>query len=362
MATKIPSTSRIAPAVVTRLLRVPGRDRGADPGVAPPRRRLRRAPAPARPRDRRGVRASRPPRGRSAGPRDVSGRAARPSRAHPAPSPCRNHVGVQGRRERGGRVQRGDPPRIGSATSASHRSRTSLEDRCPRSPRRSRAGRRRRFVVDVARLPVEPDDEEAGLLQPSDRRGMFATRACGRCTSAPADARMAAGVTGAARLILVTSIAAPATSADRAAAPRFWGSSMPSSRTTTASSANVEGREVSLAELSAARTERGQRRRGGPDRAGRAPNERPHGANPRLRRGIQQLAHPWRRARATVDENLRASRRAPPPSTARRPATMAGPRPSPTSRSRRPLVTTPSRRRDIRRRRPSSRAPPGVWP
>ena len=47
---------------------------------------------------------------------------------------------------------------------------------------------------------------------------MFATRASGRCSSAPADARTADGVTSAARLIRVTRTATPAASAERAAA------------------------------------------------------------------------------------------------------------------------------------------------
>ena len=97
-----------------------------------------------------------------------------------------------------------------------------------RARRRSTPRRRRRAPRPRTRHPAAA----------RCARAMFATRACGRCSSAPAEARTALGGDVGGALGPVTSIAAPAASADRAAAPRFWGSVMPSSTTTMASSAN----------------------------------------------------------------------------------------------------------------------------
>ena len=90
-------------------------------------------------------------------------------------------------------------------------------------------------MIDSEASPSSPTTQNPASCNRSIDRAMLATRACGRCNSAPADARTAAGVTSAARLVLVTSTAAPAASADRAAAPRFCGSLMPSSTTAMAS-------------------------------------------------------------------------------------------------------------------------------
>ena len=62
-------------------------------------------------------------------------------------------------------------------------------------------------------------------------RAIFFTRATGRCATAPAEARAAASVSPAARRSGMTTPLAPAASAVRMIAPRFCGSSTPSSKT-----------------------------------------------------------------------------------------------------------------------------------
>ena len=81
---------------------------------------------------------------------------------------------------------------------------------CPRPRSRRRAppappGRdSSKIVVDAS--PSRPTTVKPTPCSRSSARGMLATRACGRCRSAPADARIAAGVTSAARRVRVTSI------------------------------------------------------------------------------------------------------------------------------------------------------------
>ena len=75
-----------------------------------------------------------------------------------------------------------------------------------------RTRRRRRSSRRAS--PSRPTTVNPASCRRSSARGMLATRACGRCSSAPADARIAAGVTSAARRVRVTSTEAPAASAE----------------------------------------------------------------------------------------------------------------------------------------------------
>ena len=108
------------------------------------------------------------------------------------------HVAVQhgGERRRG--VQRCDPP---AHRQRDERRRTSRgpasTSRPPRSRRRPRPARRARLVVDARRArPSRPTTVKPASWRRPIARGMFATRAWGRCARAPAEARIAAGGDG----------------------------------------------------------------------------------------------------------------------------------------------------------------------
>ena len=177
---------------------------------------------------------------------------------------------------------------------------------------------------------------------------MFAIRACVRCRSAPAEARIAAGVTSAARRVRVTSIVAPAASPD----PR-GGTEVLRVGDPVQDHHQVVGTERPRSELALADRRRlpgdRPRRRGGRPRAHRARTGRrrapraPPRDGPRARpEGLRSSAHPARRGTSCAVPARTAS------STARRPATTDV------------VTTAPGRRaRDSRRRRRRGRGPSG---
>ena len=142
-----------------------------------------------------------------------------------------------GRRDRG--VQRPDPPRDRNRDQlVAGRGDPGAQAR-PSEPSASTARPTSRPRCRLARPPRRHRRSmPSRSFAPASQSARFLTLATDRCSTAPADALHAAGVTDAARRSGITTPAAPATSAARQIAPRLCGSSIWSSATTSASSAS----------------------------------------------------------------------------------------------------------------------------